>query len=119
MTDLLYATVVLIALVAAIAAPVMLAMQLTSVRPQWSPWLVAGLSALPTGLPFLAFAAWIAATSDITPCAEPPCGNMAPLWFDAMLFLGVLGLLVGFGLAWLGRLVVRKQPAEEQDKDRP
>lgn len=116
MTDLLYATVVLIALVAAIAAPVMLAMQLTSVRPQWSPWLVTGLSALPTGLPFLAFAAWIAATSDITPCAEPPCGNMAPLWFQAMLFLGVLALLLGFGLAWLGRLAVRKQSVEEQDR---
>ena len=41
---------------------------------------------------------------------------MAPLWFQAMLFLGVLALLLGFGLAWLGRLAVRKQSVEEQDR---
>lgn len=110
MSEILFSAVVLLALIAALLAPVMLAMQLTKARPAWSPWLVTALSALPTGLPFLAFAAWIAATSDLTPCASPPCQNAAPMWFDVMLVLGVLALLLGFALAWFGRFVVRKTP---------
>jgi len=109
MSDILFSAVVLLALIAALLAPVMLAMQLTTARPGWSAWLVTALSALPTGLPFLGFAAWIAVTSDITPCASPPCASAAPLWFQVMLVLGVLALLLGFALAWFGRFVVRKR----------
>lgn len=113
MSDLLITAIVLIALVVALAAPVLLAMQLTSLRPQWSPWLVTGLSALPTGLPFLAFAVWIAATADPAPCAERPCANVAALWVDSMLLLGLLALLLGFGLAWLGRFIAGKRKDKE------
>ncbi len=108
MSEALITLAVLVVLAVAIGAPVLLAMRLTAARPQWSPWLVTALSALPASLPFLGFAAWIAATSDISPCDNPPCGNMAPLWFDAMVFIGVLALLVGFGLAWIGRIAARK-----------
>lgn len=112
MNETLITIAVLVALGVALVAPILLGRQLTMARPGWSAWLVTGLSALPTGLPFLAFAAWIAATSDISTCAEPPCGNMAPLWFQAMLFMGVIALLVGFGLAWIGRITARNSEGE-------
>lgn len=109
MSEILISIAALVALAVGLIAPVLLAMQITKARPQWSGWLVTALSALPTGAPFLIFAAWIAATTDITPCAEPPCESFASLWFDVMLILGLLALLVGFGLAWAGRIAQLKR----------
>lgn len=109
MSEILISFAAFAALSVALVAPVLLGMQISKARPQWSGWLVTALSALPTGAPFLCFAAWIAATSDITPCAEPPCESAASLWFDVMMILGVLALLVGFGLAWAGRIAHLKR----------
>lgn len=111
MNDIVFAIVALVALGVALLAPVLLGMQMTKARPNWSGWLVAAVAALPTGLPPLGFAAWIAATSDITPCENPPCESFASLWFDVMLALGGLALLLGFGLGWIGRFIAQHREA--------
>jgi len=111
MSDIVFALVALVALAVALVAPVLLGMQTTKARPNWPGWLVAAVAALPTALPPLGFAAWIAATSDITPCENPPCESFASLWFDVMLALGGLAFLLGFALGWIGRMIAHHRAA--------
>ncbi len=91
--------------------PVVLGYLLTRFRPQMAWWKCGLLAGLPFALLMLGFAAWIAMTSDITTCDNPPCHNMAPLFFWVSLLGSVFTLGLGFALGLIGRSFAPRAPA--------
>ncbi len=83
--------------------PVAVGYLLSRFRPQLAWWKCGLVSGLPFALVLLGFAIWIAMTSDISTCDNPPCQNMAPLFFWAALAGSVFTLGLGFVLGLVGR----------------
>lgn len=95
--------------------PVVLGYLLARFRPQMAWWKVGLLAGLPFALLMLGVAIWIALTADITTCANPPCHNMAPIFFWALLVGSVFTLAIGFGMGQVGRAFAPKAPAARED----
>lgn len=91
--------------------PVLLGYLATRFRPQWAWWKCGLVAGAPFAALLLAVAIWIGLTSDISTCAEPPCQNMAPLFFWGLLAGSAFTLGLGFGLGMVGRALAPTPPS--------
>lgn len=88
--------------------PVLIGLGLALFKPGMASWLCGLIATVPGAIAVFGMAAFIYMTADMSPCEAPPCQNTGPIWFYALLGVGVVNLAIGFGLGMLGYVLGRQ-----------
>ena len=90
--------------------PVLIGLGLFLFRSGMASWLCGLIATVPGAVAIFGMAAFIYITADMSPCETPPCHNTGPMWFYALLVVGVVNLAIGFGLGMVGYFWVGSWP---------
>lgn len=104
----------IVTLVILFVVPVLIGLGLVLFRSGMASWLCGLIATVPGAVAIFGMAAFIYITADMSPCETPPCHDTGPMWFYALLVVGVVNLAIGFGLGMvgyvLGRQLARRRP---------